>query len=230
MPIPIYRHENMKRILPILLFALACNLSARAAALPKVVLVGDSIRLSYQGTVRQQLAGKAEISSPKANGGDSANVLKHLQQWVISEKPDVVHFNCGIHDTKHFKETGKFQVSPEQYEANLRQIVNTLRAQTKAVVLFATSTPILDDRAAEKRKGRDYELTNKAIEQYNAIAVRVMRELKVPVDDLNALVAHPQAPHTTATLIVSDGVHMTPAAQKLLGEQVARFISERLHK
>lgn len=221
----------MKRILPLLLLALACTLSAKAAAatLPKVVLVGDSIRLSYQGTVKQRLAGKVIVSSPKANGGDSSKVLKHLEQWVLREEPDVVHFNCGIHDTKHFKKTGKFQVSPGQYEANLRQIVNTIREKAKAAVLFATSTPILNDRAAEKREGRDYELTNEAIDQYNAIARRVMGELNVPVNDLNALIITPPTSQPAKEdLILNDGVHLSPDARKLLGEQVARFITAHL--
>ncbi len=93
------------------------------APLPKVVLVGDSIRLSYASDVAKALAGQATVVSPKGNGGDSSNVLRQLDAWVIRERPAVVHFNCGIHDTKKFKATGKFQVSPEQYETNLRTIV-----------------------------------------------------------------------------------------------------------
>ena len=107
--------------------------------LPKVVLVGDSIRMSYAPLVEKELAGKAVIISAKANGGDSNNVLKNLDEWVIRQQPVVVHLNCGIHDTKKSKSTGRFQVSPDQYEANLRKIVDRIRSQTKATVLFATT-------------------------------------------------------------------------------------------
>ena len=107
--------------------------------LPKVVLVGDSIRMSYAPLVEKELAGKAVIISAKANGGDSNNVLKNLDEWVTRQQPAVVHFNCGIHDTKKFKSTGRFQVPPDQYEANLRKIVDRIRSQTKATVLFATT-------------------------------------------------------------------------------------------
>ncbi|MBD3672060.1 MAG: SGNH/GDSL hydrolase family protein [Planctomycetaceae bacterium] len=194
------------------------------ATLPKVVLLGDSIRLSYTSTVKQELAGQAIIVSPKPNGQDSRNLLKHLEAWAIKQQPDVVHFNCGIHDTKKFKATGKFQVSPAEYEANLRQIVKRLRDGTEAKIIFATSTPILDDRAAEVRADRDYELLNASIEQYNSIAKKVMRELKVPVNDLHAALSKPMSPATTESLIVNDGVHLTPAGQLLLGRQVARKI------
>jgi lysophospholipase L1-like esterase len=146
---------------------------------PTVVIVGDSIQLSYARVVTEQLKKKARVISPSANGGDSNSVLKNLDKWVLSHQPDVVHFNCGIHDTKRFKETEQFQVSPKQYEANLRKIVSLIRQKTNATVVFATTTPILHARAAKLRSGRDYELLNSCVEQYNKIATRVMKELKV---------------------------------------------------
>jgi lysophospholipase L1-like esterase len=192
--------------------------------LPTVVLVGDSIRLSYAPIVTEQLDGKAIVLSPAANGGDSGNVLAHLDDWVIAHRPDVVHFNCGIHDTKRFKATGQYQVSPEQYEANLRQIVGQIRDRTDAIVLFATTTPILDERAAKARRGRDYELLGASVEQYNRIARKVMEELDVPVDDLHGVVAGAGADD----LIGGDGVHLEPEGRKTLGKAVAEFISGRL--
>lgn len=206
----------------------AADESIAQPKLPKIVLIGDSIRLSYAPTVITELEGTATVVSPKPNGGDSSNVLKHLQEWVIKEQPDVVHFNCGIHDTKKFKETGKFQVSPERYAENLRQIVARVRKETNAVVLFATSTPVLDDRAAKVRADRDYELLNASIEQYNAIARKVMRELDVPVNDLNQVLAQPEPPLKTAELIVADGVHLTERGRQMLGRQVATFVRKHL--
>jgi len=198
------------------------------ADLPRVVIVGDSIRMSYAPTVIAQLAGKANVVSPEANGGDSSNVLKHLDAWVIEKKPVVVHFNCGIHDTKKFKATGKYQVSPEQYEANLRKIVARIRKETGAVVLFATTTPILDDRAARTRSDRDYELLGASVRQYNAIAERVMQELGVPVNDLHAALSDPGPEFKLEDLIGNDGVHLQPEARQLLGKTVAAFIDSHL--
>ena len=48
------------------------------AELPKVLLLGDSIREGYAPLVAKKLAGRAEVISPKENGGDTANTLKHL--------------------------------------------------------------------------------------------------------------------------------------------------------
>ncbi|MEZ6124876.1 MAG: SGNH/GDSL hydrolase family protein [Planctomycetaceae bacterium] len=199
-----------------------------ASELPAVVLVGDSIRLSYAPVVTKELQGKARVISAAANGGDSSNVLKHLNAWVIAAHPAVVHLNCGIHDTKYFRDSERFQVSPEQYEANLRTIVEAIRSQTTAMVIFATTTPILDDRAAATRQKTDYVLTNDAVNRYNSIARRVMEPLKVPVNDLNTSLTRPSAPLQTGELIADDGVHLTQQARELLGRQVAAEILKHL--
>lgn len=189
--------------------------------LPKVVLIGDSIRLGYTATVQADLAGAARIVSPQANGGDSANVLAHLDEWVIRERPDVVHFNCGIHDTKKDKATGSFQVSPDEYASNLRQIVQRIRDETDAAVLFATTTPILDDRATATRAERDYELLNAGVLQYNEIARDVMENLGVPVNDLYAAVGNVES---RTRLMGRDGVHFTDKGKEILGKAVTAFL------
>lgn len=208
----------------LLLASFSAAARATAAEPPKVVLVGDSIRLGYAPTVATLLAGKATVVSPEPNGGDSRNVLKHLDEWVIREKPAVVHFNCGIHDVKKTKSTGAFQVPPAEYEANLREIVARIRKQTGAVVLFAATTPILDDRAAKQRAKAEYELLQASVDQYNRIALKVMAELDVPVDDLRTVLPDAE----TAELITPDGVHFTVEGRKRLGKQVADFVAKHL--
>ncbi|MEZ5943747.1 MAG: SGNH/GDSL hydrolase family protein [Planctomycetaceae bacterium] len=199
---------------------------ADGKALPKVLLLGDSIRLSYTEFVTQQLDGKAVIVSHKANGGDSTNTLSHLTEWAIKVQPDVIHFNCGIHDTKWFEKDQRFQVSPDQYADNLRTIVKRLREETSAKLFFATTTPILDERAAAAREGRDYALKNASIQQYNDIARKVMAELNVPVNDLNAALTGADLP--VDKLIGDDGVHLTPAGRELAGQTVATFLQMQL--
>ena len=72
-------------------------------ALPKVLLLGDSIRLSYTELVTQQLDGKAVVVSHKANGGDSANTLSHLTEWAIKVQPDIIHFTPSLPKTRSGK-------------------------------------------------------------------------------------------------------------------------------
>jgi lysophospholipase L1-like esterase len=200
-------------------------IAADPAKLPKVALLGDSIRMGYAPIVAKQLEGKAIVVEPKINGGDSANVLGKLVAWAIEQQPDIVHFNCGIHDIKKDKQTGRFQVPPEQYEANLRKIVGTLRKETKATVIFATTTPILDDQAAQQRQKASYALLDASTIEYNRIALRVMEELSVPVDDLRAACGEGDQ---RSQLFTNDGVHFTAAGRELLGSTVAEFLASHL--
>src|SRR5438132_2577808 len=157
--------------------------AAAKSELPKVVLIGDSIRLGYAPLVAKRLEGKAKVLSPADNGGDSANVLKNLEEWLIRERPAVVHLNCGLHDLKLSKQTKQHQVDLPQYESNLKQIVARIQKETAAALVFANTTPILDERHARRRA--DFDRTEADVQRYNATAARVLRDVGVAVHDLH---------------------------------------------
>ncbi len=206
----------------ILLFLSLPATSQTKTELPKVVLLGDSIRLGYAEAVSKKLGTIVEISSTKENGGDSSNVLKNLDVWVIKQQPAVVHLNAGLHDIKLDKKSGKHQVELEQYEANLRQIVERIRKETKATLIFANTTPIIDERHA-KRKGA-FDRFEADVKRYNERALAVMAELNVPVHDLHALVNHAGADE----LLGGDGTHYTPTGNERLADAVADSLRRHL--
>ena len=106
------------------------------ANLPLIVLIGDSIRMGYQDHVASQLAGRAEVWVPKENGGDSRNVFAHLDQWVFSRQPDLVHVNCGLHDLK--RAFGAESAVPlAEYGRNVRQILQRLQRELDGAVVWA---------------------------------------------------------------------------------------------
>lgn len=191
------------------------------AALPKVVLIGDSIRLGYAPVVAERLEGVAQVLSPEPNGGDSANVLAHLDEWALRERPLLVHLNCGLHDLKRDKKTGQYQVPLERYEVNLREIVNRVRASGAALV-FANTTPIQD--ALHAKRGAEFDRLEVDVRRYNAAAERVMREAKVPVHDLHWLVER----GGVEKLQRPDGTHYTPEGCRVQGEAVADCITRQL--
>ena len=49
-----------------------------AQELPRVVLIGDSIRLGYAPIVAKKLEGRAQVISVEQNGGDSRRVRANL--------------------------------------------------------------------------------------------------------------------------------------------------------
>jgi lysophospholipase L1-like esterase len=191
-------------------------------AKPVVVLVGDSIRIGYAPVVAEKLKGLAEVVSPAENGGDSGNVLKHLDEWVIRHDPAVVHFNAGLHDLKTDPKTGAKQVGPDDYKKNLAEIVRRLERETSARLVFATTTPVIDERTRNKnpfvRNEADVEAYNRAAREVVASSPAVV------VDDLHATVMG----LGPASALVADGVHFTPEARQAQGEQVARVVREAI--
>jgi lysophospholipase L1-like esterase len=199
---------------------LVSSTAAQERALPKVVLVGDSIRMGYAPLVAKALDGKAIVVSPEPNGEDSGNVLRNLDEWVINQKPDVVHINAGLHDLK--LKDKSYQVSLVDYEKNLKTILERIQKETKAKVIFATTTPILDDLHAQRKAG--FDRFEADVQKYNIAAVSVMKQAGVPVNDLHRLVES----GGKEKMLGGDGTHYTPEGYERLAAAVTDSILRSL--
>lgn len=183
----------------------------------RIVLIGDSIRIGYEATVRSALEGTAEIWTPgKENGGTSRNVLEHLEEWMIQRRPDIVHINAGLHDLRKEFNAPQSAVAIEEYIANLRTILTRMReAGTK--VIWALTTPVNEQRHHATKPFDRFEAD---VTAYNAAATAVCRELCIPTNDLYSLVMAGGRDQ----LLGRDGVHYTPDGYALLGCAVANVL------
>ena len=182
-----------------------------------VVLIGDSIRMGYEPIVREALSGVATVWGPEVNGGDSANVGAHLDEWVISRDPDVVHLNCGLHDLRRWREREGNQVPIDDYRGNLGAIIDRIRSQSSARLVWATITPLNE---AGQRKGGEFYRTAEDHRVYNEASLEVVTGKGLPVDDLCSVVEAAGA----ETLLTPDGVHYVPEGYDILGKTVADCI------
>ncbi|CAG7596013.1 hypothetical protein PAESOLCIP111_00065 [Paenibacillus solanacearum] len=187
-------------------------------SLDSVLLIGDSISMGYTVTVRQALAGRANVCRIPVNGGDSARGLQWLDRWVGSIPWRVIHFNWGLHDLKYLRDgeldfAGQLVSTPEQYETQLRKLAARLQ-QTGATLIWAATTPV-PEGAGGRVPGS--ELT------YNERAAKVMHELGIAVNDLHAHIAERldgnQLPRN---------VHFTDGGYALLGAKVTEVIAREL--
>jgi len=189
--------------------------------MPQVLLIGDSIRMSYTKTVQDELAGVATVDSPAVNGSTSRRVLELLDGWLVDAKPQIAHVNAGLHDLAIDPEAkGRPRVELEEYEQNVRKIVQRLRA-AGAKVIWALTTPV-NGQWHHARKG--FDRWEKDVDAYNAVARRVCTELNVPITDLFKLVQD-RGPDS---MLLEDGVHFKPEACRELGKAVAAHIRRHL--
>ena len=182
-----------------------------------IVLIGDSIRKGYQEKVRQRLADWATVWAPEENGGTSENVLAHLDQLVISRRPDVVHINCGLHDIKKEFDQDTATVPLSAYTQNVRSILTRLHAETEATVVWALTTPV---NQAWHHMNKPFNRFETDVVAYNKAASEVCRELGITANDLYSVVVSAGAD----SILLEDGVHFKPEGYTLLAESVAECI------
>jgi lysophospholipase L1-like esterase len=183
----------------------------------QVILIGDSIRMGYQPIVQHALAGQADVWAPQENGGTSANVLAHLDEWVLSRNPDIVHLNCGLHDLKTEFDAGTTTVPLNKYRANLEAIFTRIKERTTTKLIWASTTPV-NERWHHANK--TFDRFEADVRAYNAAAIQIAGRLDVQIDDLYAVVKDAGRDDYLA----QDGVHFSPEGYLLLGTAVADYI------
>ncbi len=186
----------------------------------RIVCIGDSIRMGYQQTVIDELAGWGEILGiGEIQGGNTRNVLKHLWDWAVEPQADIVYLNAGLHDMARDPGPGpENRVKPDEYGDNLGRIFSTIRRETDALVLFALTTPV--DLARQHAVGYGINRTEEDVTLYNEKACSATTGFEVPLLDLCAVVGS----HGVSEMLGEDGVHFTEAASAILGKAVADFI------
>ena len=155
-------------------------------ALPRVLLIGDSISIAYTVPVRKELAGKANVHRIPGNGQTAANGVEKLEKWLGDGSWDLIHFNWGLWDLcyrhpesknqgKRDKERGTVSATPEVYRANLEKCVAILK-KSGAKLIWCETTPVPEGEAGRKL-GDDLK--------YNAIAREVMEKNGVAINPLH---------------------------------------------
>jgi lysophospholipase L1-like esterase len=186
------------------------------AALPRLLLLGDSIRMSYQPLVAERLRGRADVVGPADNCQFALYTLSSLGRWLGElGAPDVVHWNNGIHDCGHNPNRAPAQIPLADYLGNLRFILAALRAATPRVV-WATMTPQHPQRPFRVDQ---WSWRNEEMARYNAAAESLMRSEGVPVNDLGALVLR-----QPEELLAEDQLHLSASGQAACAAAVVRTL------
>ncbi len=190
------------------------NPATDAPDLPRVLLIGDSISIGYTAPAREALKGKANVHRIPTNGGPTTRGVDQIDRWLGDGKWDVIHFNWGLHDLKYIG--GKKQVPLDEYEKNLRKLVERLK-KTGAKLIWCSTTPV--------PKGCSPPRKNEDVLEYNAVAKKIMDENKIEIDDLYEF-AMPQLEKIQRPA----NVHFSPEGSKILAGKVAESISKALKK
>lgn len=210
------------------LFLIIVSAFSFFAFIPKkknVLIIGDSISIGYTPFVKKALEETALVEHNKGNAQHTGTGLIKIEEWLGSTPWDVIHFNWGLWDLCYRKASasdkkgrdkinGKITFTPEQYEANLRQLVGILK-KTKAKLIFATTT-IVPPEEPGRKVGDD--------QVFNTIAIKVMKENGIQINDLNVVSNNIHAQNGLG----ADNVHYNPAGYEQLAQPVIAAIKNAL--
>jgi isoamyl acetate esterase len=183
----------------------------------RVYLLGDSIRLGYQPFVTAALEGRAVVDGPPANCESSRVLRSRLSAWV-SDRPDIVHVNCGLHDVRYDPGAEQPCVDIAEYGANVEAILKDLEALGIGRIVWASTTPV-DDSRNGKRPSRRW---NVDIDRYNAVARKIAGSCGAAYNDLHVAVRS----QGTTGLLRDDGVHFTQLGYEFLASRVVDALAQ----
>lgn len=184
--------------------------------LPRVLLIGDSISIGYTLSVREKLQGEANVHRIPTNGGPTIRGLESIDSWLGDSKWDVIHFNWGLHDLRIMEDTGKQQVTLDEYKQNLEQLVERMK-QTDATLIWCSTTPV--PPVSTPARSEDDVLA------YNAAAREIMQRHDVIISDL-----HGYALPRMKEIQLPDNVHFHDEGSAVLAEHVAAAIRKALKR
>jgi hypothetical protein len=206
---------------------LAINSVPVNPTLPFALIIGDSISVSYTLPVKLQLEDIANVIRPMENCSSTLTIRKNLDRWLGQTNWSVIHFNAGLHDLEHVQQEniapgkqimvpiadGPRWISLETYRENLENIVKRLK-KTNATLIFATTTPV---PAGERNRAPE------DVALYNEVALAVMQENGVLIDDLNSAVVE-----SAYQFQIPQDVHFYEPGSQILAGHVAASIKAAL--
>lgn len=175
----------------------------------KIILLGDSIRLSYGNRVRELLGSDYTVWQPEDNCRFAAYTLRMLFDYKAQlEGADVIHFNCGLWDMCDLFGDGPF-TPLEVYVEQMVRIAKILKTYAPVVIFAATTPP------SPRMWGHDLD----RVRAYNAAAMAALEPLGVLFDDLFTPVAE-----DIDRMISEDFLHASPYGVEILANRVADCI------
>ena len=177
----------------------------------KIILLGDSIRLSYQNRVRELLGSDFAVWGPDDNGRFASYTLRMLYDYREQLKDaDLIHFNCGLWDMCDLFGDGPF-TPIEVYAEQMARIAKILKTYAPVVVFAATTPP------SPKMWGHDMD----RVRAYNAAAMAALEPLGILFDDLFTPVAE-----DIDRMISEDYLHASPYGVEVLANRVADCVKK----
>ena len=187
---------------------------------PKILLLGDSIRISYQDYVRDNLKDIADVIAPSENCEHTLITLSRLDIWLEEAgNVDLILWNNGLHDVGRNPFRAPVQIKLEDYKRNLEFILMRLKNKCGNII-WAGTTPVHPE---SQLKDDQWSWRNEEIDEYNKAASIIMKANDIPIVDLNRTVRENYDEYLS-----DDKLHLSEIGSKLCADIISEKIISHL--
>ena len=190
-------------------------------------LLEDQARIE-NGVGALELLAVLDSGLKAINGGDSASVLAYLQAKSAARTAlgAVLLLNCGLHDVRRDPRSSTRQIEPDDYAANLTDILH-LAARLSQRVVWLRTTPVVDK--LHQRLNPEFQRFNADVELYNRIADAIMDGAGIPSIDLYGFTSKLSPADETLEQLYCDHVHFSEPVQQMQAAYIAGWLEAYFH-
>ena len=206
----------------------------------KIVFLGDSITQQAEdfedgfiSLIRQNLVqDKFELVGKGIGGNKVSDLLTRYKLDVIDLNPDIVFIYIGINDVWHKYDFGTGS-DIDLYEKGLRTIISDIKSLGSKIVLCTPT--VIGENTGDFVLGNQFkdvetmEKMNGDLDTFSEVVRKLSNEYETELLDLRKIfmdyLAENNINNDAAGILTTDGVHLNEQGNKLIADQMIKFIN-----
>lgn len=206
----------------------------------KIVFLGDSITQQAEdfedgfiSLIRQNLIqDKFELVGKGISGNKVSDLLTRYKSDVIDLDPDIVFIYIGINDVWHKYDFGTGS-DIDLYEKGLRTIISDIKSLGSKIVLCTPT--VIGENTGDFVLGNQFkdvetmEKMNGDLDTFSEVVRKLSNEYETELLDLRKIfmdyLAENNINNDAAGILTTDGVHLNEGGNKLIADQMIKFIN-----
>ncbi len=206
----------------------------------KIVFLGDSItqqaedfEYGFISLIRQNLSeDKFELIGKGISGNKVSDLLTRYKSDVLDLNPDLVFIYIGINDVWHKYDFGTGS-DIDLYEKGLRAIISDIKSLGSKIVLCTPT--VIGENTGDFELGNQFknvetmEKMNGDLDTFSDVVRKLSNEYETELLDLRKIfmdyLAENNLNNDAAGILTTDGVHLNGQGNKLIADQMIKFIN-----
>ena len=206
----------------------------------KIVFLGDSItqqaedfEYGFISLIRQNLSeDKFELIGKGISGNKVSDLLTRYKSDVLDLNPDLVFIYIGINDVWHKYDFGTGS-DIDLYEKGLRAIISDIKSLGSKIVLCTPT--VIGENTGDFELGNQFkdvetmEKMNGDLDTFSDVVRKLSNEYETELLDLRKIfmdyLAENNINNDAAGILTTDGVHLNKQGNKLIADQMIKFIN-----